>query len=158
MTRTVDAPSGHPLGHEIARGVFELYNALMQDISRLLTALDLTKSLADTLWQLDPRDGPVARGVLARRLHCDPSNVTFLVDRLEQRGLVARFDDPADRRVKAIGLTRTGAATRRRLISAIDTAPAFAPLTAGQRRRLAELLSLCAGDPTPPGVQHSDRR
>ena len=40
---------------------------------------------------------------LASLLKCDPSNVTFLVDRLEERGLVERQTDPADRRVKLVG-------------------------------------------------------
>jgi DNA-binding MarR family transcriptional regulator len=42
---------------------------------------------------------------LARSLHCHDSNVTGLVDRLEQRGLIERQSNPNDRRVKLIALT-----------------------------------------------------
>jgi Mn-dependent DtxR family transcriptional regulator len=45
---------------------------------------------------------------LARSLHCHDSNVTGLVDRLEQRGLIERQSNPNDRRVKLIALTKAG--------------------------------------------------
>jgi DNA-binding MarR family transcriptional regulator len=49
---------------------------------------------------------------LARSLHCHDSNVTGLVDRLEQRGLIERGSNPKDRRVKLIALTKTGETLR----------------------------------------------
>jgi DNA-binding MarR family transcriptional regulator len=49
---------------------------------------------------------------LATRLHCDSSNVTGIVDRLEQRGLVERRPHDQDRRVKLIVLTARGAEVR----------------------------------------------
>ncbi len=152
MTEKNKTAREQPLGYQLAHSVFEVYNALVQNVVPLLAELGLTKSLADALWQLDPLDGPLPRGVLAERLHCDPSNVTFLVDRLEERGLVERSNNPTDRRVKAISLTTVGVATRRRLVAAADNAPAFAPLTTNEQRQLAKLLARCAGDPTPPAL------
>ena len=152
MSKNSEAAREQPLGYQLAHGVVEVYNALVQNVVPLLAELDLTKSLADALWQLEPLDGPLPRGVLAERLHCDPSNVTFLVDRLEERGLVERFEDPTDRRVKAISLTAAGVAARKRLIAATDNAPAFAPLTREEQRQLAKLLARCAGDPIPRGL------
>jgi len=35
-------------------------------------------------------------------LNCDPSNVTFIADRLEDRGLVKRVSTDRDRRVKVL--------------------------------------------------------
>jgi DNA-binding MarR family transcriptional regulator len=49
---------------------------------------------------------------LAEKWRCDASNVTWLVDRLEERGLVAREQLPSDRRVKTVVLTNSGAALR----------------------------------------------
>jgi DNA-binding MarR family transcriptional regulator len=42
----------------------------------------------------------------------DPSNVTGLADRLEERGLIERRPDPADRRIKAIAMTEEGSRLR----------------------------------------------
>ena len=50
------------------------------------------------------RDGK-PMGELAEVMHCDNSNVTGIVDRLEQRGLVERRPAEHDRRVKLLVLT-----------------------------------------------------
>src|ERR671930_70118 len=52
--------------------------------------------------------GELTHGELASRLHCDKTNVTGLVDRLERRGLVRRRPDVDDRRVMRVGLTERG--------------------------------------------------
>jgi DNA-binding MarR family transcriptional regulator len=49
-------------------------------------------------------------GELAGQLACDASTMTWLVDRLEERGLVERRPSPDDRRVKTIVLTEAGRA------------------------------------------------
>jgi DNA-binding MarR family transcriptional regulator len=59
-------------------------------------------------------------------LHCDPSNVRFLVDRLEQRRLAQRAVDHHDRRVKAVSLTPAGVAVRQQLVAGAAAAPVFA--------------------------------
>jgi DNA-binding MarR family transcriptional regulator len=111
----------------------------------VLDELDLTLPLADALWQLDPARGPVSRRDLAERLRCDPSNVTFLVDRLEQRRLITRAPTGADRRVKELALTPSGAEVRNRLIVTIAECPMFSALTSAQRLRLLDLLDRCVG-------------
>jgi DNA-binding MarR family transcriptional regulator len=45
---------------------------------------------------------------LADALHCDNSNITGIVDRLEAAGLAERRADERDRRVKAVILTEKG--------------------------------------------------
>jgi DNA-binding MarR family transcriptional regulator len=52
---------------------------------------------------------------VARALHCDTSNATGLVDRLEQRGLIERRPSPTDRRVRAVALTEAGVVEREAL-------------------------------------------
>ena len=52
---------------------------------------------------------------LAGTLCCDASLATWLVDRLEERGLAERRTPPNDRRVKTVVLTPLGIATRQRL-------------------------------------------
>jgi DNA-binding MarR family transcriptional regulator len=115
-------------------------------MAQFLAELQLSESLADVLWQLSPGTS-LSRGVLADRLQCDPSNVTFLVDRLEERGLVERVAVATDRRVKAVALTATGAATRDRIIQAAATSTVFARLTLDQQEQLADLLTDCLTEP-----------
>jgi DNA-binding MarR family transcriptional regulator len=47
-------------------------------------------------------------GALADAMGCDASTCTWLVDRLEERGLVERRPSTTDRRVKAVVLTPAG--------------------------------------------------
>jgi MarR family transcriptional regulator, organic hydroperoxide resistance regulator len=132
-----------PLSHQLARAAYGLHAALERHLHDTLSELDLTIALADALWQLDPALGPLSRRQLAQRLGCDPSNVTFLVDRLERRHLVTRARAGTDRRVKALALTSNGIAVRSRLISTLADAPMFSRLTATEQRQLTDLLRDC---------------
>jgi DNA-binding MarR family transcriptional regulator len=109
----------------------------------MLAEVDLTEPLANALWQLGPDERPLSRRQLAQRLDCDPSNVTFLVDRLEEKGLVKRAVGQHDRRVKAVSLTPAGATVRKRLVAASAAAPVFAVLTKTQKQQLTALLGVC---------------
>ncbi len=51
---------------------------------------------------------PRPMGELAHHLHCDSSNITGIVDRLTERGLVERRAADGDRRVKLVALTEAG--------------------------------------------------
>jgi DNA-binding MarR family transcriptional regulator len=53
-------------------------------------------------------DQPRRMGELAAMMHCDNSNMTGIVDRLEERGLVQRVAAAKDRRVKLIEVTERG--------------------------------------------------
>lgn len=101
-------------------------------------SLDLTYQQAHLLRAMT---GPTPMRGLARRLHLDASNLTGLVDRLEERGLLERRADPVDRRVRQLVLTPEGEDLRRDLE---DRLMARAPLVAGlgtaDRQRLRELL------------------
>ena len=63
-------------------------------------------------------------GSLAQSFQCDASTMTWLVDRLEERGLVERRMLPADRRVKAVALTPVGARTKAELVERVYEPPA----------------------------------
>jgi MarR family transcriptional regulator, organic hydroperoxide resistance regulator len=129
--------------YELAQAAYAVHTALEHELHDTLAALDLTIPLADALWQLDPELGPVSRRELAERLHCDPSNVTFLIDRLERRRFVARARTGADRRVKALALTSTGVEVRNRLIATLAQSAMFARLTRAEQQQLADLLGRC---------------
>jgi MarR family transcriptional regulator, organic hydroperoxide resistance regulator len=132
-----------PLTYQLARAAYALHAALERHLHDTLEEHELTISLADALWQLDPALGPQSRRQLADRLGCDPSNVTFLVDRLEQRRLVSRTRASDDRRVKALALTPAGVEVRNRLIATIAESSMFSQLTSAQQRQLDDLLQRC---------------
>ncbi len=78
---------------------------------------------------------------LARRLKCEPSNVTGIVDRLEARGLVERQPDPADRRVKVAAATSEGRRVARSLRESLRFArEPLAGLSEGERVALRDAL------------------
>jgi DNA-binding MarR family transcriptional regulator len=54
---------------------------------------------------------------------CDASNATWIVDRLEERGLAERTPSPTDRRVKLVVLTALGERTRERVMEAMFQPP-----------------------------------
>jgi DNA-binding MarR family transcriptional regulator len=74
-----------------------------------LRAVDLTSAQHELLANLlsAPEQGLTQRE-LAERLFVTKGNITGLVKRLEARGLVARQDDPDDRRKNNVTLTAQG--------------------------------------------------
>jgi DNA-binding MarR family transcriptional regulator len=94
-------------------------------------------------------DRPRTMSEIATVLHCDNSNVTGIVDGLEEKGLAAREPAPADRRVKLIALTAEGRKVRGRLTRAMERPPAWvASLPEADQRALARILGR-AGGPSP---------
>jgi DNA-binding MarR family transcriptional regulator len=80
-------------------------------------------------------------GAMAESLHCDPSNVTGIVDGLEAKGLAERRPSEGDRRVKLVALTAEG----RRLRSKFDREMRKPPqwlrdLSAADQRALLAIL------------------
>src|SRR5260370_263055 len=75
--------------------------------------LGLTPGHMKTLFELDAETGR-SMGDLAGLLVCDASNVTWLVDRLEERGLVDRRPHPSRPRAGSVVLTPPGSETQRR--------------------------------------------
>jgi DNA-binding MarR family transcriptional regulator len=56
-------------------------------------------------------EGPLPMRVLSERMDVSQASATGIVDRMEQRGLVERRRDEADRRVVRVELTETGRET-----------------------------------------------
>src|SRR2546425_11261156 len=68
--------------------------------------------------------GSIPMSELAGALHCDSSNVTGIVDRLEQRRLVERRSAAHDRRVKLLELTDRGVELGREVGRRLSKPPA----------------------------------
>ncbi|KOV78009.1 MarR family winged helix-turn-helix transcriptional regulator [Nocardia sp. NRRL S-836] len=106
-----------------------------------LDRLDLTGPLANVLWLLRPDAEPLPLRKIARLLHCDPSNVTLLSTKLEQRGLAERRPHPHDGRVRTLVLTEEGVDVRQRLLSTVMRHSPLAGLTTEEQEQLHALLS-----------------
>jgi DNA-binding MarR family transcriptional regulator len=89
---------------------------------RVLQEFGLTPGDLRALFAVDG-DHPRPMRALAQAWDCDASNVTWMVDRLETRGLVERRALPNDRRVKAVVLTSLGASTKRELLTRLHEPP-----------------------------------
>jgi DNA-binding MarR family transcriptional regulator len=106
---------------------------------------DLTPMQMGAVRTLEP-DQPVPMSELAEALHCDASNVTGLVDRLEARGLAERRGADGDRRVKMIALTQEGARVREALVTRMsEPPPPLAALSTADQRALRDVLRRALG-------------
>jgi DNA-binding MarR family transcriptional regulator len=96
--------------------------------------------------------GPTSQQGLADSLSLDPSNVVGLLNELEERDLVTRRRDPADRRRHIVELSRRGedelclAYTRLRLVED----DVFSALSDAERATLYDLLVRAVGVTSPP--------
>jgi DNA-binding MarR family transcriptional regulator len=72
-----------------------------------LAPLNLTSPYAGILRVIRDADG-LSQQALGEKLGMFPSRLVVLLDELEQRGLIERRDNPADRRSYALHLTRAG--------------------------------------------------
>ncbi len=121
-----------------------LQQLMMGQRTRMLTVaseFDLAPAQILALKVLEPGQ-PRAMSDLAGALHCDNSNVTGIVDRLEDRGLVERRPNPQDRRVKMLEVTPEGAALRKQLRDRLSRPPeAFAGLSDEDARTLRDVLA-----------------
>jgi DNA-binding MarR family transcriptional regulator len=90
---------------------------------RILQELSLTPGDLRALAALD-QETPRPMWTLARAWACDASNVTWMIDRLESRGLVERRMLPTDRRVKTVALTPLGTRTKAELFTRLHEPPA----------------------------------
>ena len=101
------SPSVESLAADAWRALLDYFVGNRERHLALAAEYGLTVGSMKTLLSLDP-DEPKSMRALAEEWKCDASNVTWLVDRLEERHLVERRTLPADRRVKTVMLTPAG--------------------------------------------------
>jgi DNA-binding MarR family transcriptional regulator len=90
---------------------------------------------------LQALDEPVPMSSVANVLRCDRSAVTWITDRLEERGYVERLADPSDRRVKLLALTDEGRRVREEIRARLAVPPeALSRLSRAEQRALRDLL------------------
>ena len=142
---------------DVIRMTFELTGRLRAHMDRAAAELDLTPMQARALFA---SHHAVPMGFLAEALHCDASNITGIVDRLEERGLMERAVDPEDRRRRNLVLTDAGRATTERLRELLGRGNPILRLDAGELEVLHSLLLRLLGPDcaheadTPLGSAH----
>ncbi|MDT7559080.1 MAG: hypothetical protein QOI68_3550 [Pseudonocardiales bacterium] len=99
--------------------------------------LGLTAPQATALRELT---GPMTMSELAERMGCEPSNATFVIDKLEKQGLLERHPHATDRRAKQLVLTVEGVALRERLVDLLVQDSPLAGLTPAEQGVLQGLL------------------
>ncbi len=123
--------------------ILELVGRMHQHFATVAAEVGLTPPQMGVLKSLD---GPSPMGHIASELHCDASNVTWMTDRLEERGLVERTPDPLDRRIKRLVLTPSGEKMRRHIERRLRSGiPGIENLDQDERRRLGRLLTQMLG-------------
>lgn len=110
--------------------------------------LDLRPAAFGTLRMLGQ---PRTMSEVANALQCDNSNVTGIVDSLEQKGLVRRRPSEEDRRVKLIELTPEGRRVHARLSKAFATPPEWVDALAREDQRTLRDILQRAVDARTPG-------
>jgi DNA-binding MarR family transcriptional regulator len=144
------------LARRVWQALFDLVirSAPMRTAS--LARRGLTPNDSRALFSLDPRTGRSMRS-LADEWQCDPSNATFIVDRLEELGLASRQPLLHDKRVKLVVLTRKGEKTRTGLLHEFHQPPAeFAGLDRADLEALEGIVAKLTS--TPVSAAGSRRR
>jgi DNA-binding MarR family transcriptional regulator len=110
----------------LARRVWQtLFDLLIRSAPERMASLarrGLTPNDSRGLFSLDARAGRSMRS-LADEWQCDPSNATFIVDRLEALGLALRQPLLNDKRVRLVRLTRKGEKIRTELLEEFHQPP-----------------------------------
>jgi len=135
------------LAAEAWKRVFTFFMQTRSQRDTVLARLALTPNDVRALTELDVTTGRTMRS-LAEEWGCDASNATWIVDRLEKRGLVERRSKPGDRRVKLVVLTPAGAKTRKQLLDGMFEPPP--ELLALPQKTLEVLRDSLPGRPKKP--------
>jgi DNA-binding MarR family transcriptional regulator len=138
---------------DTAAEAWRLLTAVMmarkQQFPQIAASFKLNPGALHALLTLD-HDEPRSMSALAGGWGCDASNVTWLVDRLEEHGLVERRAHPTDRRVRTVALTPKGVEVRAQVESMIHEAPeSIAALSADDLAALCRVLRKAAPDDAP---------
>ena len=97
-------------GHETLLNIIVTANLLIKEAQKLFRPYGLTDAQFDVLMILETQseNGTLNQTELGHMLLVNRSNVTGLVDRMEQAGWVRRMPDGEDRRINLVVMTEAG--------------------------------------------------
>jgi DNA-binding MarR family transcriptional regulator len=132
------------LAAEVWRSLFDVFVSTRWQRDAVLARLGLTPNDARALNTLDAAQGKPMRA-LAQAWGTDASAATWVVDRLERKGLAERRALPGDRRVKLVVLTPLGVQTRDEILRAFHEPPAeLLALSRAELESMGEVLGKLA--------------
>ncbi|GAA4097206.1 MarR family winged helix-turn-helix transcriptional regulator [Actinomadura miaoliensis] len=141
MAERRDAVADPVAEGQIDRDVCKLVHRFTQKLDVHVRAvadeLGLTPTQVIALRELSD---PITARELARRMVCEASNATFVLDRLEHQGLIERQPHPTDRRAKRIVLTPAGERRRANVLERLNAHSPLAALSPAQQESLRDLL------------------
>ncbi|MFB9905763.1 MarR family winged helix-turn-helix transcriptional regulator [Allokutzneria oryzae] len=144
MARQPDLSADGDIDRDVCKLVHHFAQRLDIHVRRVAEQLGLTATQVVAIRELSE---PITARELANRMSCEPSNATFVLDRLEQQSLIERRPHPTDRRAKQIVLTPAGRRCRTTVLKHLGTESPLTSLTATQQETLRDLLKKLVAEP-----------
>ncbi len=111
-SRADERPSDHQDGLRLWLRLLTCTTLIESEIRRRLRErFNVTLPRFDLMAQLEKAPDGMTLGELSRRMMVSNGNITGLVERLAEAGLIERMAHPADRRASVVRLTRAGHAS-----------------------------------------------
>lgn len=124
-------------GVELCGLVARLGQRMDSHVRRAADALGITASQAIALREMNE---PITMTELAERMSCERSNASYVIDRMEEQGLVQRAPHPTDRRAKILSLTKDGQGCRKNVLDALAQEAPIDALSDDEQATLTALL------------------
>jgi len=132
-------------GYDLVIQVMSVANVMVKESHRLFRPHGISEAQFNVLNILGPEPAGLSQRALSDVLVVDRSNITGLLDRMEQSGWVKRADHPSDRRVYVVTLTAAGRQLWQKVlpeyVAAVGRVTAAVP-PADLKRALATLQKL----------------
>jgi DNA-binding MarR family transcriptional regulator len=120
--KAVEPDAGEDAAGRAWRLMYGLMMERKQDMPAIAASFGINPGAMHALMHLDP-ETPKSMSALADILKCDASNVTWLIDRLEESGLAERRPHPTDRRIRTVAITANGLQVRAQIEARLFEAP-----------------------------------
>jgi DNA-binding MarR family transcriptional regulator len=143
-TKVAERPDDHKTELRLWLRLLTCTTLIENDVRRRLReTFDVTLPRFDLLAQLDRTPNGMTLGELSQRMMVSNGNITGLVERLVEQGLVRRKPSPTDRRVQVVSLTAEGRRSFRTMARANGDwiGEIFADLSAADIETLMKLLA-----------------
>jgi DNA-binding MarR family transcriptional regulator len=105
---------------DLVAGIIQLANLLTRSLAPVFEKARVTPQQWAILATLEHAGQPMSLAALARMMLVSKQNMTGMIVRIEQLGLVERGDDPEDLRSSRLALTRRGRAVIEKLRPAYE--------------------------------------
>jgi len=142
-TKAIERPSDHKNELRLWLRLFSCKMLIEGEIRRRLRDnFDMTLPRFDLMAQLDKAPGGMKLGELSQRLMVSNGNITGLVERLVDQGLLDRQAAPNDGRAQLVKLTSEGRRLFRSMAASHESwiAETFADLTVNEIETLMRLM------------------